>query len=193
MLARMRDRQAGFTLIELLVALAVVSILAAIALPSFFGESRKARASAEVQPMFNDLRVRLEQFMQENGVYPATIGEGTLYPPVQPPPAWSLASNPLPATWQAIRVRPSGIDRLWCAYTWATGKANDASNIGPIAAGSFTATPPVGFDFTAPPTDWYYLLAKCDMDGQNDGSDPTFSWYFTSSVDATIRALNEGK
>jgi prepilin-type N-terminal cleavage/methylation domain-containing protein len=189
----MRDRQAGFTLIELMVAVAVISILAAIALPSFFGESRKARAAAEVQPMFNDLRVRLEQYMQENGVYPATIGEGTLYPPTQPPPVWSLTSNALPATWQAIRVRPSGIDQLWCSYTWATGKANAGGNIGPIASGSSTTTPPAGFGFTAPATDWYYLLAKCDMDGRNDGSDATFSWYFTSSVDATIQRLNEGQ
>jgi len=193
MLSSMRDREAGFTLIELMVTVAVISILAAIALPSFFGESRKARASAEVQPMFNDLRVRLEQFMQENGVYPPTIGEDTLYPPVQPPPVWDLTVNALPATWQAIRVRTSGIDQLWCSYTWATGRANDNTNRGGVAAGSFVAVPPTGFGFAAPATDWYYLLAKCDMDGTNDGTVATFSWYFTSSVDATIRRLNEGK
>jgi prepilin-type N-terminal cleavage/methylation domain-containing protein len=185
----MRDRQAGFTLVELLIALAVLSILAAIALPSFFGESRKARAAAEVQPMFNDLRVRLEQYMQEQGVYPPTIGEDTLYPPVQPPPAWSLTINALPQAWKDIKVQPSGIDQLWCSYTWATGKADDGGNIGPIASGSAVANPPTGFGFTAPSTEWYYLLAKCDMDGDQT----TFSWYFTSSIDARIQKLNEGK
>lgn len=185
----MRDGESGFTLIEVMVTVVVISILAAIALPSFFGEARKVRASAEVQPMFNDLRVRLEQSMQENGVYPATIGEGTMYPPTQPPPAWDLTTNALPAAWQAIKVRISGTDQLWCTYTWATGLANASSNIGPIAAGSATSTPPAGFGFTAPATDWYYLLAKCDMDG-----DPsTFSWYFSSSVDPAIKKLNEGQ
>ena len=186
-----RDREAGFTLIELMVTVAVISILAAIAIPSFFGETRKATASAEVQPMFNDLRVRLEEYLQENGAYPATLGESTLYPAV--PSATPQPLNPLPATWQALKVRISGRDQVRCSYTWATGLANDPSNIGPIASGSWTATPQTGFGFTVPTTDWYYLLAKCDMDGVNDGTDATFSWYFSSSADPSINRLNEGK
>jgi len=69
----MRDREAGFTLIELMVTVAVIAILAVVVLPSFVGESRKTKAFAEVQPMFNDLRIRLEQYLQENGQYPPTI------------------------------------------------------------------------------------------------------------------------
>jgi len=186
-----RDSESGFTLIELMVTIAVISILAAIAIPSFFGETRKATASAEVQPMFNDLRVRLEQYLQENGTYPATIGETTLYPAA--PSATPQPLNPLPAAWLAVKIRISGRDQVRCAYTWATGAANDNTNIGPIAAGDFSANPQTGFSFTAPATGWFYLLAKCDMDGINDGTDATYSWYFTSSVDPTINRLNEGK
>jgi prepilin-type N-terminal cleavage/methylation domain-containing protein len=187
----MRDRQAGFTLIELMVTVAVISILAAIAVPSFFGETRKATAYSEVQPMFNDLRVRIEQYLQEFGTYPPTIGETTLYPTT--PSATPQALNPLPATWLAVRVRISGRDQVRCSYTWATGVANTNTNIGPIAAGDPSTTPPLGFGFIAPATDWFYLLAKCDMDGINDGSDSSFSWYFTSSVDPSIQRLYEGK
>ena len=187
----MRDRQAGFTLIELMVTVAVISILAAIAVPSFFGETRKATASAEVQPMFNDLRVRIEQYLQEFGTYPPTIGETTLYPAT--PSATPQSLNPLPATWQAVRVRISGRDQVRCSYTWATGAANTSGNIGPIASGDATVTPPLGFGFLAPATEWFYLLAKCDMDGLNDGTDSSYSWYFTSSVDPSIQRLNEGK
>jgi prepilin-type N-terminal cleavage/methylation domain-containing protein len=60
----MRDRESGFTLIELMVTVTVIAILAGIALPSFFGEARKNRAISEVQPMFNDLRVRIEQYLR---------------------------------------------------------------------------------------------------------------------------------
>ena len=176
----MRDRRSGFTLLELMVTIAVISILAAIALPSFFSESRKTKAFSEVQPMFNDLRVRFEQYMQENGRYPATIGEGTLHP-AGTPVATRRPINPLPTAWQAIKVRITGNDTVYCGYTWATGLANDDINVGPQAA-----APP--FIFVPPPTDWYYLLAKCDMDG--DGL--AFSYYFASSSNPAILKLDEG-
>lgn len=176
----MRDRSSGFTLLELMVTIAVISILAAIALPSFFSESRKTKAFSEVQPMFNDLRIRLEQYLQENGQYPATIGEATLHP-AGTPVAIARPINPLPAAWQNIKVRITGNDTVYCGYTWATGLANDAVNVGPQAA-----APP--FIFVPPTTDWYYLLAKCDMDG--DGA--VFSYYFASSSNPTIVKHDEG-
>jgi prepilin-type N-terminal cleavage/methylation domain-containing protein len=179
--AAVREREAGLTLIELMVTLAVVAILAAIALPTFFGETRKARAAAEVQPMFNDLRVRLEEYLQEKGVYPPTIGEGTMHPvPLAPParPPWDL--TPLPTEWQDLKVRISGPDQVWCSYTWATGLANASANIGTQAK---------AFGFTAPTSNWYYLLAKCDMDADRT----SYSYYFTSSVDPTIQKSNEGQ
>ncbi|HET9620185.1 MAG TPA: type II secretion system protein [Kofleriaceae bacterium] len=176
----MRDRESGFTLIELMVTVVVIAILASIALPSFFGESRKTRAMSEVQPMFNDLRVRFEQYLQENGKYPANQGEATFLPPGAPSKPRAL--DPSIDPWKTLKFRPSGEDKVICGYTWATGLANDASNIGGEARADFNFT-------VAPASDWYYLLAKCDMDG--DGA--TFSWYFTSSVDPTIKPVNEGK
>jgi prepilin-type N-terminal cleavage/methylation domain-containing protein len=186
----MRDRESGFTLLELMVTLLVIGILAAVALPSFFGELRKARSSSEVQPLFNDLRVRLEQFMQENGQYPTTIGEATMHPGSAPGTA-AVAINPLPATWQAIKVRGSGTDTVYCRYTWATGAANDATNIGARAAAAVApanAAPQGGFGFVAPATEWYYLLAQCNMNGTGRPS-----WYFTSSSDARIQNVDEGE
>jgi prepilin-type N-terminal cleavage/methylation domain-containing protein len=175
----MVERESGFTLLELMITLAVVSILAAIALPSFFGESRKTKAFSEVQPIFNDLRIRLEQYMQENGRYPATIGEATMHP-ATPPSTTPQPINPLPQAWQDIKVRISGNDAVYCRYTWVTGPANGGT-IGPQGG----AAP---FSFVAPSTEWYYLLAKCDMDGNN----AVFGYYFTSSSNPTILKLNEG-
>jgi|SRR5882724_1693802 len=176
----MRDREAGFTLIEMMVTVAVISILAAIALPSFFGQSRRTRAFAEVQPMFNDLRVRLEQYLQENGTYPVSApGETSLHPATPPDGSTAAALEPLPASWQLLKVRISGADRVYCRYTWATGDAAHTA-VGPQAS---------VFGFAPPALNWYYLLAKCDMD--NDSS--AFSWYFASSTDPTIQKLDEGK
>ncbi|HEU4735310.1 MAG TPA: type II secretion system protein [Kofleriaceae bacterium] len=178
----MRDRESGFTLVELMVTLAVVSILAVIALPSFLRESRKTRASSEVQPMFNDLRVKLEQYLQENGKYPDTIGEGSMHP-AGDPVSTARPLYPLPKAWDDVRVRISGNDTVYCSYTWATGLADRSDNIGKIAGDD----PPAGFGFRAPAINWYYLLARCDMNG-----DGAFSYYFTSSTNPTIQAKDPG-
>jgi prepilin-type N-terminal cleavage/methylation domain-containing protein len=177
----MRDRESGFTLIEVLATVAVISILAAIALPSFFGESRKNKAFSEVQPMFSDMRTRLEQHLQENGKYPPTVGE-TIWNPAAAPGTTKVAFDLAMPEWLPLKLRLSGEDTVYCRYTYATGLANVATNIGARAA-----APP--FNFTAPATDWYYLLAKCDMDG-----DPAvLSWYFANSVNHTIQRDAEGK
>jgi prepilin-type N-terminal cleavage/methylation domain-containing protein len=182
----MRDRESGFTLIEMMVTVAVIGILAVIVLPSFSRESRKTKAFSEVQPLFNDLRVRLEQYLQERGTYPPTIGEGTLHPPATPNGTLHVLSSTtvlLPQAWRDIKVRISGNDQVYCGYTWVTGLATKGDNIGDVAK----AAPPLGFGFTAPATDWYYLFAQCDMNG-----DGKFSYYFSSSTDQRIQKLNEG-
>jgi len=174
----MRDRQAGFTLIEMMVVVAVIAILAAIALPGFFSESRKSKAFAEVQPMFNDLRIRLEQFLQENGKYPVTSGEIATNPPGVPGTT-RRALDLTQQEWKDLKVRVSGSDQVYCNYTWSTGLANDDANV---------STQAKLLGFTKPTTDWYYLLAKCDMDGDH----VKFSYYLSSSVNPEIQRLDEG-
>lgn len=185
--AAVRRREAGFTLVELLVTIAVISILAAIAIPSFFGETRKARANAEVTPMFNDLRIRMEQYLQERGVYPDTLGETELYPTANPD-ATLRALQPLRAEWQAINVRISGPDAVRCGYTWVSSRSNNGT-VGPTAGNAGPKALAAPFLFPPPANDWYYLLAKCRMDPSHAG----YSWYFTSSLDSRIVSDNEGE
>ena len=171
-----RRGEAGFTLLELMVVIALIAILATVALPSLFGESRRARGLSEVQSIFQDLRNRMEQYAQEKGTYPPGDGEGTLNPAAPTPTPKPFTMN---ATWTAANVRITNTTEVSCGYTWSTGGANDATNIGAEAT---------AFGFTAPATAWYYLLAQCDLDGDS-GTD---SYYFTSSVDPTILKRNEG-
>jgi type II secretory pathway pseudopilin PulG len=157
---------------------ALIAILATVALPSLFGEGRKAKGSAEVQAMFQDIRSRMDTHMQEIGVYPASIGEGTLHPAL--PAGTAQALTPLPATWTAAKIRITNSSEVFCGYTWVTGTANNSTGVGAEAT---------AFGFTVPETtSWYYILARCDLD-----DDATVdSYYFTSSVDPTVLKRNEG-
>lgn len=170
-------RQAGFTLVEILVAVALIGILAAIAVVSFGKQARKTRGS-EVNAVFTALRVAEEQYHLENGAYLSTgTAETVIHPAV--PTKTSQTFLPLPSTWSSLRVDlPS--DRGYCGYVVRAGRGGDSTNIGAKA---------VEFGLTAAPaTDWYYLLAKCDLDGNNARD----SYYFSWSGDTRVQKQNEG-
>jgi len=182
-----RRREAGFTLVELLVTIAVISILAAIAIPSFFSETRKTRARAEVEPIFNDIRIRMDQYLQEKGVYPNTHTEAKLHPS-DPGDGIAHSIQPLPKEWTDLNIRITGADQVFCRYTWVTGRPGDPQTGEPNPALVETTGKDV-FSFKAPPYDWYYLLARCRIDpGHTD-----FTWAFTSSVDSSVKWSNEGQ
>ncbi len=177
----MRSRRAGqkleqgFTLIEVMVVVIILAVLAAVAIPAFTSESNKSKSGSEVPTMFQDLRTRLDQFHQENGRYPGGFDEATLHPAT--PSAAKQALLPVPAEWTAMKFRNSGSEQVYCSYTFIT---NTDGMVGKMAE---------KLGFVAPATDWYYLLARCDMD-RNSAVD---AYYFSSSVDPTIKSENKGR
>jgi prepilin-type N-terminal cleavage/methylation domain-containing protein len=174
-----RGHQAGFTLVEMMTVVALIAVLAAIAVPQFFGESRKAKGDAEVGPMFQDLRTRLEQYQQENGLFVSTgVDETDTWPVTASPQLQPI--NPIPASWQTLKVRTSN-DKVRCAYVAIAGLGGDGTNLGPKAA-------EFGL-IAAPDTNWYYILAHCDLDGDATAD----SYYFSSSIDPAIKKQNAGK
>ncbi len=60
----------GFTLIELLIVVAIIGILAAIAIPAYIGQQKRA-ARTEAYSNLANLRLLEEQFFAENGTYTA--------------------------------------------------------------------------------------------------------------------------
>lgn len=68
-------RHKGFTLIELMITVAVIGILAAVALPSYNDYIRRSTIQ-EAFATLADLRVKLEQFYQNNRGY-GTTGQAT--------------------------------------------------------------------------------------------------------------------
>jgi hypothetical protein len=86
---------------------------------------------------------------------------------------------PAPAAWTPLRVKPP-MSRVYCGYVAMAGRGGDGANLG-AKAGDFGLA-------AAPATDWYYLLARCDLDG-NPARD---SYYFTWSGDTRVLKENDG-
>lgn len=62
----------GFTLIELLLVITIISVLAAVVVPRFFGRSQQARITAAKQTIVGAFGVALDLFEQDVGRYPTT-------------------------------------------------------------------------------------------------------------------------
>lgn len=77
----------GFSLIELMVTVAIIGILATVALPAYRDYVKKGKA-AEATSTLADLRVKMEQYFQDNRTY---VGADALVPGPCSPPAGSVS------------------------------------------------------------------------------------------------------
>ncbi len=60
----------AFTLIELLLVITIISVLAAVVVPRFFGRSQEARIAAVKQTVVGTFGIALDLFEQDTGKYP---------------------------------------------------------------------------------------------------------------------------
>lgn len=178
MMLAMKRSQAGFTLLEIMAVVAIIGILVAIALPSWASRTRKSKGDTEIGAVFAELRLREEQYQLEKGNYLTTGATEADMFPATTPVAQSRLPGTLPATWTALKIRLP-LEKLLCTYTVVTG-LRSTGTVGGIGA---------SFGFTVPAKNWFYIVARCNLDGVSS----TDSYYFTSSTDATIRKINHGK
>ena len=73
------SRSSGFTLIEVMITVAIVGILAAVALPAYTQYVQRANVTEAVSGL-SDMRVKLEQYFQDQRQYTGACAAGTVAP-----------------------------------------------------------------------------------------------------------------
>ena len=110
----------GFTLIELLLVITIISVLAAVVMPRFFGRSQEARIVAAKQTIVGTFGIALDLFEQDTGRYPRTE-EGLI----------ALIEDPQVSNWRgpylktiSVPLDPWGSDYKYNYPSELTGSAS---------------------------------------------------------------------
>lgn len=97
----------GFTLTELVIALAIVAILTAIAVPSYFSYVRSTRR-ADGQTALMDLALRMDRYFTENNTYVGATLANVNMNAASPEGYYTLQISGTTATTYNIQAAPTG-------------------------------------------------------------------------------------
>lgn len=125
-------RGSGFTLIELMIVVAVIGILMAIAIPNYSEYVTRSRIT-EATSTLSDMRVKLEQYFQDNRTYIGACAAGTVapLPAVLPNASFAFTCPTLTATTFVVTATGQG---KMAGFVYTVDQSNVKAST--IAAGS---------------------------------------------------------
>ncbi|OWW18680.1 type IV pilin protein [Noviherbaspirillum denitrificans] len=113
--------KSGFTLIELMITVAIAAILAAVALPSYRDYVTRGRISQATSNL-SSMRVKLEQFYQDNRTYEGGCAPGAF---AAPPPNDDFTYTCEGLSAAAFTLKASGVPGgVMAAFTYTLDQSN---------------------------------------------------------------------
>ena len=120
-------RHTGFTLIEVMIVVAIVAILSAIAIPSYSEYVIRSRLTEGVAAI-GGMRVKMEQFFQDNRTYAGACAAGTVATPPDNIPNFTITCPTTTAT--AYTLKATGKDKLPSGFTFEVDEKNAKKSTG---------------------------------------------------------------
>ena len=96
----------GFTLIEVMIVVVIIGILAAVAIPNYSEYVTRSRVTEAISGL-SDMRVRMEQYFQDNRTYVGACVAGTVAP-LATATNFTFACSNLAATTYTVTATGSG-------------------------------------------------------------------------------------
>lgn len=120
-------RRSGFTLIELMMVVAVVAVLAAVAVPAYTDYLKRGKVT-EATANLSDMRVKLEQYFQDNRTYVGACASGSASALPVPPSVkyFTFACSNLTGTTYTVTATGgiAGSDQSMVGFTYTIDQAN---------------------------------------------------------------------
>jgi type IV pilus assembly protein PilE len=128
-------RHTGFTLIEVMIVVAIIAILSAIAVPNYSEYVIRSRLTDGVAAL-GSMRVKMEQYFQDNRTYVGACAAGTIATPPDNIPNFTLACPTLTAT--GFNITATAKDKLK-DFVYTVDEKNQKSTTGGMGYSSSTS------------------------------------------------------
>jgi type IV pilus assembly protein PilE len=141
--------QNGFTLLELITVFAIIGIITAIALPQYRNYVIRGKIP-EATSTLSDMRVKMEQFYQDNRTYVGACAAGTVAPLPSGMKYFTFSCGGLSTTAYTVTATGgvAGGDQSMTGFTYTINETNTRAT-------------------TAAPAGWAPTNATCWVTGRN--------------------------